>query len=205
MAKHNYSVTVRDEVPDFEAERRYLATEREYARRRARKASNSWWLGLLGPGLGVVRRGDWLKYLKQLDTYEQTLAKDARGADEGLIPCSFVVKHEGHEADHHIEIHVGVEGGRFRVGKKVPERPERVDGAPDYRPNRPQLGFHGFVRHHTRLDAHGLGAVFSRLGPKDQATVLFDPVYLEYEPETTLRYEIRSKAVPDGETGEIKV
>jgi hypothetical protein len=206
MAKHKYSVMVRDEVPNFEAERRYLMTEREYARRKANKASKSWWLGLLGPGLGVVRRGDWLKYLRELDRYERTLAREAQNADDGLIPCSFVVKHEGHEADHHIEVRVMVRGGRFRLKKKVPVRPVRVDGAPDYRPNQPHFtGFQGFVRHHTKLEANGLGAVFSKLGSKDQATALFDPVYLEYEPATRLFYEIKSKQLPEGQKGEIEL
>jgi hypothetical protein len=206
MAKHKYSVTVREEAPDFEAERRYIVAEREYARRQANKAPSSWWLGLLGPGLGVVRRGEWLKYLQELDRYERILTREARGVDAGVIPCSFVVKHEGDGHDHRIEVRVTVEGGRFMVNKKLPERPERVDGAPDYRPNQPHFsGFHGFVRHHTRKEEYRLEAVFSGLGPKDRATVLFDPVYLEYAPATRLYYEIRSKEMPGGEKGEIEV
>jgi hypothetical protein len=205
MKAHTYIIEARSARPDMEQEQRYVQMEREYARKEAAKLKGKWWPFFSYPEMGILRHHDWQNYEHALDAYEEKVERHIKEMQDGLLPCSVVVHHDGPKADRRIRIKVRAEHGSFHVKKHAPKRPKRIDGAPEKSEREGFTGFHGFVRSGVKLAGHSLQAEFSKLDQQDSALLILDTLYFDCTRHTKLRYEIHSEALPGGIRGEVEL
>jgi hypothetical protein len=205
MAKSEYSVVTRVARPDIAGERRYAAMEAELAKRELEKLPARSWLPFSYPGLGLLRRKDWQGYIHALEKYELELERHESQMKAGLVPISFDVIHAGERPDERIQVHVMVERGLIHAAKKAPARPHRIDGAPNKSDRTRFFGFEGFTRRGIHIGRHGVEAEFSRVEAQDSALLVNHPLYIDVRADTRLRYEIVSRNLPDGQSGDVSL
>jgi hypothetical protein len=203
MANPGYKVLARMSTPPFATERRYVMMETELAEREMARLPARSWLPFSYPALGLLRRVDWRRYIRSLDKYSHDLDRHELEIQEGLVPLSFDVTNESDHSDTDIRVHIMVHGGSIHAAKKPPTRPKRIDGAPNKGGGKKFYGFEGFVRRHVHIGRHGLEAEFSGLQGRDSALVVNHPLYVDMSHDSRLTYEIRSRRLQDGQSGEI--
>jgi hypothetical protein len=190
--KGTYSVEALAKMPDFAGERRFVQMEKERARRERAKLPERPAFGIASKGWGLFRRADWTTYLRKLDKYEADLDKHQHEIKEGMIPFQILVTNEGKD-DKSVWVHLTVENGRVDAKKKGPERPERLDEAPESKLRWPKLT--RFVRYGIHVKPHSVEAVFSRLGSDESEYLVNDVMYLDLYSDTRITYAVRSKRV----------
>jgi hypothetical protein len=201
----SYTIVPRLAMPELDGERRYLRMERELAERELEKLPRRSWLPFSYPGLGLLRREDWRRYIQALDRYEHDLDELAEEIDDGLTPLEFNVIYEGERPDSRVRVELTVEHGSIHASKKVPSRPKRVDGAPNKSTKKHWHGFSGFLRRGIHIGRKRVRAEFSGLRAQDCALVVNQALYVEIGRFTKIKYKIRSRNVPDGMTGEVEL
>ena len=189
--------------PKYESEQAFVRAEVAFAERKIaeRKASlfREWSL----PAAGFFHYKAWRKYVNALEHYEHQLAKYQDEVAAGVLPLKFVVHNQGDINDERVKVGVHVKNGRVDEDKKVPERPERLDG--HGKPGKftwPKLS--GFVRSGIRISEHFVKAEFSMLGPSDGVVLVNQLLHVHTEPDTDIRYQISSRNVAH-ETGEVEI
>jgi hypothetical protein len=200
MSQQPFAVVARLSWPDLQAERRYVVMEREVAKQRLAQAPG--WLPFSYPGIGLLRRQDWQKYLRQLEAYGHAIDRYDTSLHGGRIPLSFEVFNLGH-TDHQIRIHIFVEGGNIHAAQKAPERPPRVDGAPNKAKKHHWQGYEGFSRTGIHIGRRGLESQFSALASGDSALVVNEPLHIDISPQSQLSYHIHSRNLPEGVHGAV--
>jgi len=191
-----YLVTAELALPDFAAEERFVLMERQFiARQLQQDAKTPTWqrVAQLGPS-----RKAWREYDEALHHYGKELQKHRQEVADGLVPIKLAVRNT--VADWGIHIKITVENGRILPTKKPPKRPERIDAS---KPTMWTWLFtsKGFWRSGVHVSSHEMTAKFTRLGDHDGAYVSNDPIYVDYNADTKLKYAITSRRLHQGETG----
>jgi hypothetical protein len=193
-------------MPPFASEQRYVTMETELAEREMARLPARSWLPFSYPELGLLRRTDWRRYIHSLEKYARDLDRLETEIQDGLVPLSFSVLNESAHTDADIRVHIMVLRGAIHASKKAPTRPRRVDGAPNKGSSTKFRGFEGsFVRKGIHIGRHGLEAEFSSLQGHDSALVVNHPLYFDMEQGSKLKYEIHSRRLPQGQSGEVLV
>ena len=189
-----FTVTGEVQTPDWEAERRYLVAERDYAERQI-EASHGRWRPLSYPGLGLLRAEDWRHYLRDLDGYEHKLEKYDHDIQKGWIPFTVSVSNDGRHAASRVHVRVEVENGRINTVRKAPKRPVRIDApAKVHKEWRGIFSlFQGFSRHRVEIKTHSLEAELSRIEPKEAVLAVNQVLHLASGPKTRVTYTVSEK------------
>lgn len=189
--------------PKYEDERKFVAAEVAFAERRIAKHKESAFRWVSLPAFGVFHHKAWREYIHSLKHYEQQLGKYQDEVAAGVLPVKFAVQNAADEADAQVKIRVQVKDGRVDVDKKVPERPERLDGRGKHtKISWPKVG--GFSRSEIKITPHAIVAKFSTLGSNDGAVLVNQLVHLHCGPDTEVTYYITSLNVVH-ESGEVEL
>ncbi|HEY2003503.1 MAG TPA: hypothetical protein VGH44_00110 [Candidatus Saccharimonadia bacterium] len=186
----SYQVEARLDLPDYAAERRYIMMEIGLAQREMAKCPH--WIPFSYPGLGILQRADWRRYIHELERYGRELDRNENEAREGLWPLVFMVVNDQPEPVANVRIRLQVEGGQVWPKHKPPTRPLRVDGAPEQSNTPRLLRARGFERRHIRVTAHVVEAEFSRLEAHDNARLLSQTLYVDARHGARIKFEIGS-------------
>ncbi|HUD11165.1 MAG TPA: hypothetical protein VMS08_02040 [Candidatus Saccharimonadia bacterium] len=207
MATLNYRLTALVKEPDFEAERRYILTEKDYALRQIEKLKGNWWPWFSYPELGIFRQRDWHRYVGVLEDFEHRLQRHEEEIENGLIPLRIEVANETSKEDVDIKLHLIVGHGSIHPKLKAPARPPRMDGAPNQalRPHFQWPRRDGFSRSHIAINPRSISVEFSRLGPHDDALLVNKVLYFSCREETRLAYTVTSRNVPEQQRGVVIV
>lgn len=191
MRDGKLTVEARLEAPNFEAERRYVTMELGLARRELKKCAH--WVPFSYPGLGILRRKDWQRYIQQLQRYSQELDRSGREMHEGLLPLVFSVENGHDQPMKGLKVQLSVVGGQIRTKHKPPVRPVRIDGAPN-QSNAPALKRSwGFSRRRIRITGHSVEAELSRLEAHDNARLVSQTLYADVSRGARLHFVIAPK------------
>jgi hypothetical protein len=196
-----FAVIARASRPSLDAERRYVTMEVEQAKARSRQAAK--WLPFSYPAIGLLRRQDWQRYIRQVAAYGDAVERYEAELRGGRTLMSFEVFNTSPETDRQIQVHIYVEGGSVHANRKAPERPVRIDGAPNKSKKFVWPRFEGFARSHIHIGRRGLESVFSGLDSGDSALVVNHPVHIDIMPDTQLSYHIHSQNHPEGIHGAV--
>ncbi len=189
MDDERFVVEIAEWSPDFATERIYVERETEYAQRKADTAPR--WLWFSYPALGILRRKDWQRYERALAHYGRELDHHEHEIGGGLVPIRMNVTNNSSETLRQIKIRVSVEDGGFVESRHAPQRPNRIDGAPDYLPDRPHFAMpHGFSRRGIHIKRGSVEAEFSRLTAGGEALVVNRTLYLHTTKRTRLVFAI---------------
>ena len=149
--------------PDFKAERTYLRTEKAYVRRHISSVKGKWWAGVSIPTLGKIGHKEWHAYSRELENYEHALLRLEKEVDDGLTPAFIDVANLTDRTLRDIRVEVKVKYGTIHKDTRPPERPKRIDGAPEFLEGFTDLGmpmqsaligFAGNRRRHGTRDWH---------------------------------------------------
>jgi hypothetical protein len=197
MKAFDYSVTATMKVPDFEAERRYVLTERSIAERQMHNVKKSFWSWISQDSLGLHSAKDWSVYIAALDHYNHLLDRHEKEIDDGLLPLLFDVRNNTESSDYEIRVEVVAAHATIHGTKKPPVRPPRMDGAPNkaikhhlHLPNRD-----GFSRTDIHIGTKHVSAKFSTLRPQDSALVVNRALYFQCNGQTELAFSLSSKNI----------
>jgi hypothetical protein len=206
MATLTYKLIASMKAPDFAAERRYILTEKEFARRQAEKRGGLLSMLSYAP-LGIFKPGDWRKYMHALDHYEDRLRHHELEIQGGLIPLHIDVENHSGKADAAIKIHLVVSNGSIHPKMKAPVRPPRMDGAANAATKvhfkLPSPG--GFSRSHIRIASRSVEAEFSKLEAHDSAILVNKVLYFSANDQTRLAFTVQSKNSPSPQRGFVDV
>ena len=187
--------------PDFQAERTYLRTEKAYVRRHISSVKGKWWAGVSIPTLGKIGHKEWHAYSRELEKYEHALLRLEKEVDDGLTPAFIDVANLTDRTLRDIRVEVKVKHGTIHKDTRPPERPKRIDGAPDKPSPTAFHGFHGFTRRNIKIERNSFSAEFSSLKPGDSALVIIRELYIRVNPDTKLDYEISARGMSAPEAG----
>jgi hypothetical protein len=203
MASADFSLELLINPPDFQGERTYVITEKEYVRKQLALMRGKWWAAMSIPSFDKVGRREWTNYVTELDKYAHELAKLEHEINEGLSPICLNVINDSDDEDFDIRITVKIKDGTIYKDKKAPERPKRIDGAPNKPSPTAFHGFQGFVRRHQRIDGTGLQAEFSSLEGGGSALMINQTLYIRCHADTRLDYEVTSRNLDESAQGYI--
>jgi len=196
----NYYVIAQLCEPKYEAEWKYLQTEKAFVKRKLASRGRWRWVSL--PALGVFSAADWRKYGHELDSYAKRLHRYAEDVEEGVLPVKFAVYNRAARPDGQVRVAVHVEGGRIDERLQAPARPARLDAGAKPWPKLLLPG-RGFARSGISITKHSVAAELSQLGGRDGARLIKQLLHVHCGPETQITYEIASRNVAH-ETGEVE-
>ena len=189
------------DAPDYAVERRYIAMELALARREMENTRH--WVPFSYPGLGILRRSDWQKYIHELEKYSRELDRSEQDMREGLLPLIFMVENGHDQPVQNLRVKVAVQDGQVRPKHKSPTRPLRVDGAPNQANTPPLKRSWGFSRRRVKITAHAVEAELSRLEGRDNARLVSQTLHVDARHGARLHFEIVSSRTND--QGEVKL
>jgi hypothetical protein len=198
MTTSKYSVTATMKVPDFEAERRYVLTERSIAERQMQSVKKSFWSWLSQGSLGIHSTADWSKYITALSHYNDELDRHEKEIDDGLLPLLFEVHNESESSDFDLHVEVIALNAAIHGAKKPPMRPARMDGAPNkaLKPHFQLPSNDGFRRYDIHIGTKHISSKFSTLRANDRALVVNRAIYFLCNGQTELFFSLSSRNVP---------
>ena len=190
--------------PKYEDEWKFLRAERKVVERKLAEKPSAVLRQLSIPGLGILQRRDWQRYGRALDHYEHQLKLYADEVADGVLPVKFLAYNRDNRSDKRVHVRVSVQDGRVDTKKKVPERPERIDGngKPAAKWKWPKIG--RFSRSGISITGHTVTAEFSGLGSHDGAVLVNQLLHIHCGPDTEVTYELRSRNVLH-ETGDVEI
>lgn len=191
MKERGLSVVAQLDIPNYAAEHRYLTMELALARREMQKRPS--WLPFSYPGLGILRRSDWQRYIHELEKYGRELDRSEREVHEGLLPLVFMVANDYDRPVQNLKVKLAVKDGQIHAKHKPPVRPRRVDGAPNQSSTGRLKQSWGFSRSGIRITSHTVEAELSRLEAFDNARLVSDALYIDARQGARLHFEIVAK------------
>jgi hypothetical protein len=89
--------------------------------------------------------------------------------------------------------------------KQAPERPERVDGAPNQSNVKKPAWHPGFARTGVKIEPHAVEAEFSRLEAHDNAQLVNKTLYVDVRGKARLNFMITSTNSSETERGDVRM
>lgn len=193
-AETEYDVALQVLPLKFDTERRWVAAELDYVRRRAAGAGRWWSL----PSAGVYSKKDWNQYTRALVNYVHALDRHEQELEDGWLPFKIHVMNVGPHDDAQVAVTVSVENGAISEHKQMPSRPPRLDGSGRAAGTSLRLpNIKGFLRYGIKIRRHELSATFSKLEAGDSADLVRQTLYLHWGPRTRVRFDLTSRLVKD--------
>lgn len=191
------------DAPNYEAERRYVMMELGLAHREMDKCRH--WIPFSYPGLGILRRSDWRRYIQELEKYGRELNRSEHEMREGLLPLVFMVANGHDRPVKGVRVKLRVEDGQVHPKHKSPVRPARIDGAPN-QANTPRLKRSwGFSRRGVRIAGHTVEAELSRLEAHDNARLVSQTLYVDTRRGARLHFVIATNDGAGKVAGEVSL
>ena len=155
-----YDVALQFVPPKFETERRFVAAELDYVRRRAAGAKHWSW-----PTLGIYGRKDWDKYARALVSYAHAMDRHEQDIEEGWLPFKIHVMNVGPHSDSQVAVKITVENGAISEHKQMPTRPQRLDGSGASPTSLRLPKIKGFLRYGIKIRRREMQATFRNSRP----------------------------------------
>jgi hypothetical protein len=191
-SRTHYEVALQVCEPKFDTERRYIEAELEFVQRQLTAAGR--WMSL--SSMGIYSRKDWVRYQHDLEHYAHALDQHKREIDEGWLPFKIHILNAGPHDDNQVSVRLEVENGAISTHKKAPNRPPRMDSrraGPSSKLQLPHFG--GFARSGVKIRRHDMQATFSKLEAGSSADLVRKVLYLHYNAQTKLSFELNSQLV----------
>ena len=194
----HYWVLAHVHEPDYVTELKFIGAELAVIEHKLGKANT-----ISLPKLGFFSHANWRWYAHRLEDYQEALMHYRDDVAGGVLPVKFIVHNSGDLPDSGIYVKVKLTNGKIDEKKKVPERPERLDGGgKPWKFKLPKL--EGFARDGVKITPHTVVARFSGLKAHDGAVLVNQLVHVHCTEETNVLFQISSRNVPH-ETGLVEL